>query len=123
MKRIFVVVEGQTEETFINEILSKAMWCKNVHLTPVVLGGNTKYPRVKRDVLGLLKQDPGACCSTMLDYYGLGKGFPGLPVPAHLPNNEKVLQVELAMKKDIYRGGFTAPGGRQVRSLSSAPRI
>jgi hypothetical protein len=101
MKRIFVVVEGPTEEAFINEVLAKAMWCRQVHLTPIVMGGNTKYQRVKRDVLRLLKQDPGACCSTMLDYYGLGKGFPGMPLPENLPNNDKVLRVEMAMKKDI----------------------
>ena len=33
---------------------------------------------MKRDVFVLLKQDRGAYCSTMVDLYGLGAGFPAI---------------------------------------------
>jgi hypothetical protein len=46
--------------------------------------------RVKKDVLRLLNEDRGAHCSTMFDYYGLGQGFPGTPLPANLANIDKV---------------------------------
>jgi hypothetical protein len=37
----------------------------------------------------------------MLDFYGLGKGFPGTPLPPNLSNVEKVIHLERAMKEDI----------------------
>ena len=61
------------------------------------------YARVEKDILRQLKQDPGSYCTTMVDYYGLGKGFPGTPVPTHLDNIRKVEHVEHAVKDDICR--------------------
>jgi hypothetical protein len=37
----------------------------------------------------------------MLDFYGLGRGFPGMPLPANLANIEKVNRIEQAVKADI----------------------
>jgi len=107
MTRVHVVVEGPTEESFIKNVLAQTLWPSQVYLTPIILGppghkgGNTNYARVKKDVVVLLKQDPTAYCSTMLDFYGLGEGFPGLPLPANLPNTEKVTRVEQAIKANI----------------------
>jgi hypothetical protein len=105
--RLYVVVEGQTEESFVRNVLAEALWRSNVHPTPILLGapghngGRTSYARVKRDVLTLLKQDRPAYCSTMVDLYGLGPGFPGHPPPEHLSSIAKVRYVEQAIKEDI----------------------
>jgi hypothetical protein len=99
--RVYVVVEGQTEESFVNNLLGQVFWPHQVFLIPILLGGHTTYARVTRDVLKLLKQDPAAYCSTMLDFYGLGKGFPGTPLPQNLPNIDKVRRIEDAFKEDI----------------------
>lgn len=102
-----MVVEGQTEESFVRNVLAEELWGSNVHPTPILVGtpghkgGRTSYARVKRDVLVLLKQDRGAYCSTMIDLYGLGPGFPGHPPPGHLSNIEKVRHVEQAVKENI----------------------
>jgi len=37
----------------------------------------------------------------MLDFYGLGQGFPGMPLTPPLSNVEKVLRIEEAMREDI----------------------
>jgi len=37
----------------------------------------------------------------MLDYYGLGKGFPGAPVPDGLPTVDKAARLEDAIYQDI----------------------
>jgi hypothetical protein len=37
----------------------------------------------------------------MIDFYGLGKGFPGIPAPPHLTNVQKVEHIEEAIKTDI----------------------
>jgi Domain of unknown function (DUF4276) len=39
----------------------------------------------------------------MIDYYGLGNGFPGTPVPTHLDSVQKVEHIERAVKADICR--------------------
>jgi hypothetical protein len=37
----------------------------------------------------------------MLDFYGLGRDFPGTPLPPNLSNMDKVIHLERAMKEDI----------------------
>jgi hypothetical protein len=52
-------------------------------------------------MLARLKQDRVAYCTTMFDFYGLGKGFPGTPLPPNLSNADKVIRLERAMKEHI----------------------
>jgi hypothetical protein len=105
--RVYVVVEGQTERAFVATVLAPVLLIRNVYLTAIRLGppghkgGRTSYARVKRDVCVQLKQDPRAYCSTMIDLYGLGPGFPGTPPPDHLANMAKVQHIESAFKRDI----------------------
>ena len=107
MTRVHVVVEGPTEESFIKDVLAPVLWLRHVYATPIILGpaghkgGNTSYARVRKDVVVLLKQDPTAYCTTMLDLYGLGQGFPGTPLPPNLSNVNKVTYIEAAIKADI----------------------
>lgn len=104
MMRVYVVVEGQTEESFVNDLLAPALTAKAVYLYPLLLGrkgGNPKYVRIRRDVLRQLKQDSSAYCTTMLDLYGLGDDFPGLPLPQNLSNLEKVAHLEEAVRRDV----------------------
>ena len=102
MIRVIIVVEGQTEEAFVNEVLAAALWPHQVYVTPVLLGvpghkgGRPNYARVRKDVLLHLKQDRTAHCSTMLDFHGLGSGFPGTPVPPNLLNVAKATHLEQA---------------------------
>lgn len=107
MTRVHVVVEGQTEESFVSELLAPVLWPRQVFLNPILLGspghkgGNTNYARVKKDIATQLKADRTSYCTTMLDLYGLGSGFPGTPVPANLGNIDKVTRIEQAVKADI----------------------
>ena len=107
MTRVSVIVEGPTERLFVQEVLAPVLWSRGIYLTPTILGvpghkgGRTNYVRVRKDVLRQLKEDRTACCSTMLDFYGLGKGFPGTPLPSNLSSVETVIQLEQAMKEDI----------------------
>jgi Domain of unknown function (DUF4276) len=107
LTRVYVVVEGATEEAFVANILAQSLWPRNVYLTPIILGspghkgGNPSYARVKRDVVTQLKQDWAAYCSTMIDFYGLGAGFPGTPPPLSLSSYGKVRRIEQAFKVDV----------------------
>lgn len=107
MTRVVIIVEGQTEEAFVNEVLAGALWPDSVYLTPILLGvpghkgGRPSYARVRKDVLLHLQHDKAAYCSTMLDFYGLGPGFPGTPVPPGMPSIAKATRIEQAMKADV----------------------
>ena len=107
MTRVYVVVEGPTEESFINDVLRPVLWPREIFLYPILVGspahkgGNTRYARVKKDVVVLLKQNATAYCSMMLDFYGLGSGFPGTPLPPNLTNLEKVSHIERAVMEDF----------------------
>lgn len=107
MRRVYVVVEGQTEESFVGNVLAPTLWPHQISLTPILLGvpghkgGRTNYPRVRRDVLTMLKQDAGSYCTTMLDLYGLGDGFPGMPAPQKFCTQDKIRHIESAFRQDI----------------------
>ena len=83
MKRVIVVVEGATEERFVSDVLCPELIRVHVLLSARILGkpghkgGRVNYTRVQKDLLILLKSDPTAFCTTLLDYYGLEAGFPG----------------------------------------------
>ena len=107
MVRINVIVEGPTEESFISNVLAPFFWPRAIYVTPFVLGvpghkgGNVSYARVKKDVLLQLKHDREVYCSTMLDLFGLGAGFPGIPSAANLTGTEKATHIEQAIDRDI----------------------
>lgn len=95
MSRVVVIVEGPTEESFVKGPLAEALCQRQVYLNPIILGvpghkgGKTDYVRVQKDILRQLKQDLTSYCSTMIDFYGLGQGFPGTPPSPLTPPTEK----------------------------------
>ena len=83
MKRIHVICEGQTEEMFVNEVLSEVFTPLDIYLYPSLIGkpghkgGNFKFERVLRDVKARLLDDRQTYCTTFFDFYGLPEDFPG----------------------------------------------
>ena len=87
--------------------LAESLRDRDVYITPIILGvpghqgGRTNYVRIKKDILLRLKQDQSSYCTTMIDYYGLGGGFPGNPPPPELSTLQKVEQLEVSVKQDV----------------------
>jgi hypothetical protein len=89
MNRVLISVEGQTEETFVREILVNHLQHHNVYPIPVVVatkivkqghkfkGGITTYSHARNDILKLLKDKNAAAVTTMYDLYQLPSDFPG----------------------------------------------
>lgn len=83
MVRVHVICEGQTEETFIKEVLSRGLRGRAIHLLPALVGkpghkGGALTPqRLLGDIRTRLLGDTTAYCTTLFDYYRLPKGFPG----------------------------------------------
>ena len=83
MIRVHVLCEGQTEETFVREVLRSEFAPKNIALIPALVGkpghkgGNIKFDRLLKDVELRLLGDRTAYCTTLFDFYGLPTDFPG----------------------------------------------
>lgn len=81
---VIVIVEGRTEQRFINDILAPYLGAKNVFMTPIILsksrhkGGDVRFARVRNDIARHLKQRRDAYVSLLVDYYGIGRDWPGL---------------------------------------------
>ncbi len=109
MIRVNIIVEGQTEEQFVKELLYSHLIDLGVSARPILVGklgsrgGLSSYGRVKRDILLTLKQDKTAYCSTMFDFFRLPKDFPGVPVDTTLESSDMAKQIEHALGEDIQQ--------------------
>jgi hypothetical protein len=83
MIRLYIICEGQTEETFCNRLLLPYLAEHKVYIAPSSIakkgekGGTIKFERLWRDVRNHLLGDPNAYCTTFFDFYGLPADFPG----------------------------------------------
>ena len=79
---VVAIVEGATEENFINKILAPYLGYRNIglHATqvskPGQKGGNVKFDRAKNDIRTHLKQRKDTIVTLFLDYYGIAD-WPG----------------------------------------------
>jgi Domain of unknown function (DUF4276) len=109
MKRCLVLVEGQTEEAFVNQVLAPHLVVHGFSsVQPVVLitkraaggekvgkGGVSTWGKVERDLQPLLRNSH-AVVTTMLDLYGLPSDTPGL-VGAPPPPRLRATSIEAAI--------------------------
>ena len=92
---------------FVNQVLAPFFWPFDTVLLPILLGvpgqkgGRANYERVRKDVLRQLKQQGSVYCTTMIDFYRLGKGFPGSKLSTSGTAAERVKQIESEWKTDI----------------------
>ena len=87
MSRILVHVEGQTEESFVNNVLAPHLFRVGYTLVSARLLGNARqrsrrggirpWDSVRKDILSHLSSDQAALATTMVDYYGLPETWPG----------------------------------------------
>ena len=64
------------------------------------------YGKVKNDLLRLLRDPSTAMVTTLLDFYGLPRDFPGLSSMPDASCYNKVVHLETAFKKDIGYNKF-----------------
>ncbi|MDB6054841.1 MAG: hypothetical protein JWN25_2364 [Verrucomicrobiales bacterium] len=109
-KRVLILVEGQTEERFVKDVLGPSFFTKEIFFQATILmtkrvkdgtrfkGGVTNFAKFENDARRLLESAGDALVTTMLDYYGLPSDFPGMdsrPVPGN--PLRRVTHVENAM--------------------------
>jgi len=116
MKKLFIMVEGQTEERFVKDILSDYFFQNNIFAQPILVttkvvndgtnfrGGWVSYSNTRRDLLKLLADTSVYKVTTMLDYYGLPDDFPAWV--SHADCYKSVLAAESAFANDINHSKF-----------------
>lgn len=114
-KKVIFLVEGQTEESFVNRVLAPdlRLTCVPVLLTtktvksgPDFKGGIQSYSRVKKEILRLLADSSVAAVTTMFDYYGLPASFPGRDHAPPASGRDRALQIEAWLAADIGHERF-----------------
>ncbi|HNW82650.1 MAG TPA: DUF4276 family protein [bacterium] len=115
IKRLKIIVEGQTEELFVKNILAPYL-AENYDICafPIILmtsfdrkngkkykGGVTNYVKIRNDIISAIKEDPNAFYSTMIDFYGLPDDFPGKEKIGGMSCEKKAECIENALKDDI----------------------
>lgn len=105
MKRICIVCEGQTEETFVKNVLAPAFCANGLLLVPQMIetssghfGGALNYDRVKPHLRNTLRQKSAPVVTTFFDLYKLDKRFPGF--------EEAARQQSLASRLDILKANL-----------------
>ena len=88
MKKILILVEGQTEEQFVKNILNPTFNLKGIFLVPTIIttkvvksgpnfkGGVNSYISVKKHMKKLLRDSSVMVVTTMIDFYKLPNDFP-----------------------------------------------
>lgn len=89
MKNVYILCEGQTEESFVNEVLYFYFLNVGIAVRPIVCttkrtpskkykGGIADYVKVKKELILLCKSHGNEYVTTMFDYYAMPADTPGI---------------------------------------------
>jgi hypothetical protein len=119
MEKVLVLVEGQTEERFVFDVLDPHLQTFSRCAVPKVLvtkrpragrpqtggqfkGGVLSYAQVKGDLGRLLTDTSATIVTTMLDYYAIPQDFPGFATqPKGSDPYASVRHLEAELAKDM----------------------
>ncbi len=109
MKRLIIVVEGDTEKEFIDKVLSPYLYAKglqsvNCFKIKHTKGGLTKYQHLKTDLINCAYES-NVLVSTLIDFYALPKDFPKYEDASKIVNRvERLAFLENAIIEDLEKG-------------------
>ncbi|AJE02429.1 DUF4276 family protein [Geobacter pickeringii] len=118
MKRVLVLVEGQTEERFVKDVLAPHLWARGKDPIPKVVttkrvkrgpdfkGGITDYQKVESDLRRLLGDTGVVAVTTFIDYYALPVDFPGMGTRPNSIPQDRAKHVENEWKQSIDHSRF-----------------
>lgn len=116
MKKILILVEGQTEESFVKNILNPGLSSNNLYVVPIIIttkkvkngpnfkGGVNSYTTIKKEVQKLLRDSSAVAITTMIDFYKIPNDFPSWS--SNGTCYDKVVAAECAFRDDINQSRF-----------------
>lgn len=120
MIRLHMVVEGQTEETFVREVLAPELWPLNIFAdarrvetgrrgATIFRGGGWHYAKWRKDLTLWMKEDqqPEVWFTSMVDLYKLPTDFPGYEVCSAITDPHLRVQcLEQHFRDDLNHSRF-----------------
>ena len=117
MARLLIHVEGETEETFVNEVIAPHLHMRGYETVGARIVGNARlrerrggirpWLTVRADIVKHLLQGREAIATTLVDYYALPrtkeKAWPGRERAAGLPFSGKASCVEKGLLDDLAK--------------------
>jgi hypothetical protein len=119
-RRALILVEGQTEERFVKDVLAPEFYSLGLYFSPTLLvtkrvkdgpnftGGVTTYKKFRNDAERLLRSS-GALVTTLLDYYRLPNDFPGMSTRPSGTPLKRATHVERAIHADLGSPEYFVP--------------
>jgi hypothetical protein len=112
--RVNILVEGQTEESFIREVIGPHLANFQVWMTPRIVetrkgfkGGAVSYGKITRQVRQWCQYDAGARVTTLFDVYGLPNDYPGVAQwNYNLPPQNQTSALEVTLGVDVGQTNF-----------------
>ncbi|MDE6023003.1 MAG: DUF4276 family protein [Muribaculaceae bacterium] len=108
-KRLYIVVEGQTEEEFVKDLMAPYFQDRGIYVYPMIIhtskghkGGFVNYSHLKNDINKLLKsQGEDIVVTTFVDFFRCPE-LPEAEKWEKIPNhNYQVVEMEKAISRDI----------------------
>jgi len=126
--RLHVLVEGQTEEGFVNEVLAPELSAHEIYVDAhrvttgrrhgrLFRGGLTNYEHLALDLILWMKQDQNedSWFTTMIDLYRLPTNFPGRSsVSLTIAALDRVTRLEAELSKDVVARLSDLPVSRRL---------
>lgn len=111
MKNLYVYCEGQTEESFINQVLYPYFFHVGIVVRPIICqtkrtptqkykGGVSDYIKIKKELTILCKSHRNEYVTTMFDYYAMPSNTPGIDCREPDPL-KRMKTIEAAISADI----------------------
>ena len=117
MKRLIIIVEGQTEEEFVNKTL-RPFFIKNEVYNVVAFkiqtkkgfkGGFVNYDHLKNDINRVLRSESDVIVTTFVDFFRIPTSVPGYSEIGSIPDiNNKLNHLESEMNKNINDSRFVS---------------
>jgi len=111
VRKVLILVEGQTEERFVKDVLQPHLWTREVHPEPKIVttkrvkvgaqfkGGVSTFHKIDSDIKRLLGDSDAALVTTMFDYYGLPDDFPGKQGLRGMTSFDRARELEAALEQ------------------------
>ncbi len=108
---VYVLVEGQSEEKVIKNVIAPPLAYQNIFLYPMTMptsnkqkGGAVNFERLSRNIGLLLKQQQSSYITTFLDLYQLDNSFPSFEESLNIVDTHQRVQfLEEKLQQEICK--------------------
>ena len=107
MNDLAAIVEGQTEQAFVQSVLAPELASRGIHMWATLPGrihkhgGKVSWETIRRDIVRTLKERSDRFCTTVFDFYAMPNDWPGRSKASALPWEERGAHVEDALLKNL----------------------